>query len=166
MKKLICYGIFILFLISSAVALSCNYNPTPQYGAGKPILWQCSHDASTTCFSYVKFGDDLIQASPYPTMNADEDDVREGFNCPGICTIQFETKDLRTDRNVTFGVRCENETVENTITPDLTGEFMDERVMDKANYIRENIWYIVMLVVIIIFAGITIITIWKIIKTR
>jgi len=164
MRKAILYPIIILCLISSAVALSCNYNPTPQFNIGKPILWQCTHTSNTKCFSHVTFGGDLIQASPYPTMNADENDVREGFDCPGVCTIEFSTKDLRTDRNVTFGVTCENESITHTVSPDLTAEFMNEQSMDRAKYLKDNIWYIIMLVIVGLFLIIAVIFIWNIIK--
>jgi hypothetical protein len=167
-KTLILISIaFVLLLTSISVALECDYNPTPVYNPLRPITWNCKTLSDESCFSYITFENDtLIQASPYPTFNEDQTSVREGFACDGICTVEFSTKDLRTDRNLTFSVVCGDESFNATIKPDLNSEFTSEVSMDWAIYLKDNIWPILGIVVVFLVLAILLGLAYKVIVKR
>lgn len=154
MKKTMIWTGMLLLISISVAALECDYSTNPVYNPLRPVIWNCQTLADETCFSYVKYNESLIQASPYPTFNAEQTVVREGFECDGICTVEFSMKDLRTDRNLTFFVVCGDETINATITPDLSSEFTSEVSMDWVIYLKDNAGYLVGIVVITLFMAI------------
>lgn len=146
MKKthIMIYVILAVIFSASALALDCSYSPTPTYNPLSLIYWECITNENTTCFTYVEYDGSLIQAQPYPSYNRDQNSVREGFECNDICTVSFSQEDLRTDRNVTFGVVCGDETFEvDNIVPEL--KIATEQIMERAIYLRNNASYLILL---------------------
>jgi len=165
MKKLhiLLYVFLAIVLSAQALALSCSYSPAPTYNPANLIYWECITNENTTCYSYVKYGSTIIQANPYPSFNKDQDEVREGFLCNDICTVSFSQEDLRTDRNVTFGVYCgaDNYEVEN-IVPEL--KIFTEEVIEKTSYLKDNASYIILLLFLIIISVVGAGLVYKLIK--
>jgi len=157
MRKLLIFLLIFCLSFSGAWALSCESSPAPVYNPLNKIYWSCVTNETTTCFSSVEYGDDLVSALPYPKWNEDNSEVIEGFECDGVCSVEFSREDLRTDRNVTFKVRCGVDTVELVVTPDLNGALSSEVVMDRTIWFKENIAYFVgiffILVLLVLFVS-------------
>jgi len=167
MKKLsVLIPVLLAVLLSaSALALDCSYSPAPTYNPLSLIYWECVTKENTTCYTYVEYNDSLIQAQPYPSFNKDQNSVREGFACNDICTVSFSQEDLRTDRNVTFGVKCGDSTYEiANIVPEL--KIATEQTMERAIYLRNNASYLILLGVLVLLAIVGVGLLYKMIKGR
>lgn len=158
MVKKILYAIIFLATIyaASAGTLNCSYSTNPSYTSFNDIEWHCITQENTTCYTYVEHNNSLIQANPIPTLSEDRDQVIDGFECDGICTLLFSSNDLRTDRNVTFGAVCGNDSLRINVTPEFVSSWTGEQTMDRFIWIKDNISYIVMAILITfgIFAAI------------
>ena len=167
MKKIhvLIYVILGVVLSASAFALSCSYSPSPTYNPLNLIYWECITNEDTSCYTYIEYNDSLIQAQPYPSFNKDQDSVREGFLCNDICTVSFSQEDLRTDRNVTFGIYCGGDKFElANVTPEL--KLATEQTIERAIYLKDNASYIVLLVFLIIIALVFGSLIYRLIRGR
>ena len=147
--------ILLCTILSSAIVigLSCTSSPSPQYGVANKIQWHCVTNENTTCFTKVTFEDELIQASPYPAFN-DDNEIIEGFECNDLCVVEFDNTDLRNARNVTFAVVCGDDTItEDNVRPDLNSPLTSEVAFDRFVWVKDNIAYIfgIILLAIILF---------------
>ena len=146
--KILMWAIVSLMLVGGVSALSCTFAEEPSYTSINNIYWNCITNEETTCYSYIKYNSSLIQARPYPSQQKNTEEVSEGFDCNGICNIKFDDVDLRHNRSVTFGVRCEGDTYEQNITPQHTSEYTSEMWFGKWIWLKDNGSYILLYLII------------------
>lgn len=163
---LLVFTSILVSMSATVLGLSCTTNPTPQYNLMKDIEWHCITNTNTTCYTKVMFNDDLIQASPYPTMNALGQTV-EGFECNDLCTVKFDSTDLRNARNVTFSVTCGEDTVTETdVRPNLGSAFTSEVTYDRTVWFKNNARYFAGILIMLIIALFLIGGAWQLINRK
>ena len=144
-KKALSMIVFLLILVCQCaivMGLTCTGSPSPQYNPADRIKWHCVTNENTTCFTKVTYEDELIQASPYPAFNTNEELI-EGFECNDLCVVEFNNKDLRNARNVTFAVVCGADTItQEDVQPDLNSPLTSEVAFDRFVWVKNNIAYI------------------------
>ena len=156
---LIILGILIalVFLLNNVSAVNCNYNTKPNINFLSPnIKWVCYTNASY-CYSYIAYENELIQLNPIPEY-VEEYGVVDYFEVKnGIANIKFRNEDLRHNISVTFGVKCDNETLEINVTPQYKELY---EVLDWGIWARENTPYLIFAGFVVLIVLILIFTLW------
>lgn len=147
-KKIMLWILATFLMIGSASALSCTFAEQPSFTHINNIYWNCLTTKQTTCYSYIKFNDQLIQARPYPSQQKDTNTVIEGFDCNGVCNVKFDNVDLRHNKTLLFGVQCEGDTYEKNITPQYSNEYTSETWISKLDWAKNNAHYLLFALII------------------
>jgi len=160
------FWIVCMILLSPFVnAISCDYDKEP-YLKGE-INWLCSFDnpdETFRCYAYTMYKSDILHVYPVPVMVEDIGMI-DYFEGTGSIAIEFGKEDLYEGYNYTFGVLCSstsNNKIEkfNTSVVPVYSEL--RTVPYKANWIKNNIGYIIGIIIIWVIIGI----IWRVAKPK
>ena len=126
----------IMAAIPLAAALDCETTAIPSVGLiDTQVEWLCRTN-QTSCISYVKFEDRLLQANPEPKPVEDVGMVDQFSVNGGIVRVYFTKKNLRDGYNFTYGVKCGSETFETNATAAYLPAY---QIQDRLLWFKGNI---------------------------